>query len=211
MDETQVGYSYSDHTNSGPYVLKGGHFADEMYPGKHLSFSRSLRGTLLSGAISFTWQGEQVYIVKDSYPIFGTAPSDMNLDEDISNRTCDNNGTCYWFLKNTGIGSPNDDVFDAVPGYDELESQYGVTPLEFALAAVAAQDAGGYLANMSISQALPFFKSKKPPKNMFVNLPVCSLDFFHDSWKDSYDTSDPAVQGWDYNVSFSLLLFLDGG
>lgn len=211
VDETQVGYSYSDHVNSGPYVLKGGHFANEFQPGLHVNFGQSLQGTLLSGAIAWIWREEQVYIVKNSYPIDGTANNDANLDADLSNRTCDNNGTCYTYLKNTGMGNYAAQAFQSVPGFDKL-SQFGIDPLQYAQAAVAAQSAGGYFANFTIPQALPFFKNYKPPRNMFNNLLVCSLDFFHDSWKNDYGGSDPSREGWDYNVSVPyLIIFLDDG
>ncbi|KAJ5623719.1 hypothetical protein N7510_000028 [Penicillium lagena] len=198
VDETQVGYSYSDHANSGPFVLKNGVYANEFSLEGKESFAKNLKGSLLSGAISWIWKEEGVFIVKDSYAIDGTLPQNMNLDPDLSNRTCDNNGTCYWFLKNTGIGSPDNDIFNPVPGFDALKD-FGIDALEFAQAADASQAAGGYLANWTMRNTLPFLKKYKPAKNMMVNLPVCPLNYFYDSWKD-IDTSDYDYKGWDSNV-----------
>lgn len=205
VDETQVGYSYSDHANSGPYVLKHGIYANEFSPNGQKSFAKSLKGSLLSGAISWVLKEEGVFLVKLSHAIDGTLPQDMNLDPDISNRTCDNNGTCYWFLKNTGIASPDTDVFKPVPGFDRLKD-FGINDLEFAQAGDASQAAGGYLANWTMKDTLPFIKKYKPAKNMMVNLPVCSLDYFYGSWKD-IDTGDYDYKSWDLNVSFPLLIF----
>ncbi|KAJ5815072.1 hypothetical protein N7474_006849 [Penicillium riverlandense] len=202
VDESQVGYSYSDHANSGPAALKGGAFANQYSADNHTNFANNVKGTLVSGPLSWIWEKEQVYIVKDSYSINGKSPADLDLDSDVSNRTCSNNGTCYWFIKNTGISDPAEDVFDPVPGFDSLQ-KWGLQPLDVAMAAETSQNAGGYLKNWTVPETLPFLRGShgsKPPKALMINLPVCSLDFMHSSWPDQ---SDAGMDGLDWDDSVS--------
>ncbi|KAJ5815183.1 hypothetical protein N7474_006960 [Penicillium riverlandense] len=204
VNESSFEGSYSDSVTSGPYVLKGGDYAKQYHEADHKDFSADIKASLVSGAISWIWEKEQVYIVMDSQRINGKVPSDLVLEPDVKNRTCDSLGKCYWFIKNTAI-STEWDAYDYVPGYDKL-GHWDLDPLDVAQAALASQFAGGYLKNWTIAETLPFLSgtggySAKPAKPLMFNLPVCSLDsaYATDDWPkppNGYSQGDFNDSAW---------------
>ncbi|KAJ5808758.1 hypothetical protein N7474_010027 [Penicillium riverlandense] len=161
---------YSAQSWSGPYVLKGGSFAqsnDKIFD----DYDLALKNSIHSGVISWLWGLEHVFIVSASKQINGKNPCDLDfgseddsdkLGKDMFISACDeDSGTMYWFLK------------------------------EGSIAAVASQDEGGFRANRTMGQAKDFLRGdKKPPLNLIMNVPVCSLDYLEDYWPSEGDVLD---------------------
>lgn len=71
--------SYLDQTNTGPWALSGGHFADSPAPGAISQFSYAASAALNSGTLSWLWIKEEVFIVRVSKDIDGVHPCDLDV------------------------------------------------------------------------------------------------------------------------------------
>ncbi|KAL1978980.1 hypothetical protein VTN96DRAFT_7801 [Rasamsonia emersonii] len=175
---------YSEDPNGVPMALKNGTFAEQIPASKVPTMQASAKAALYSGAISYLWVQEQVYVVKMSKPLYGVKPCDLQMNSKYNDiaKFCDTKtGTAYFYVKNS-VWQEIYEQWPAVPGVNNL-TDWGMDPIDVANAAAASQSAGGYLKNWDPKSALNFFNSKTPPpKNLMFNIPYCDLDLAYSAW-----------------------------
>ncbi|KAJ5316485.1 hypothetical protein PENANT_c019G04582 [Penicillium antarcticum] len=144
---------------------------------------------LATSAINIAWELDSVFIVKVPNKVNGQEPSAMNLAIlDKTARTCDKNGTCYFFIIAQNISNLSDQKWVGVRGLDKL-SKYKITSLDFAQSATWFRDQfSGYITYPNSSAILKSLQGKKtrPFLGYFVNVPV--LDFVKSSATNSNET-----------------------
>ncbi|CAI7606935.1 unnamed protein product [Penicillium glandicola] len=134
---------------------------------------------LATSAINVAWVLDDVFIAKASDDVNKEKPADMDLSilgDDA--RTCDGNGTCYFFIVSQQISNLKDNKWVAAKGLDKL-TNYNITLLEFAKSAEWYQDQfGGYLPELNSSQLLQSLQSNgtRPSLSYFVNMPLVDYD-----------------------------------
>jgi hypothetical protein len=134
---------------------------------------------LATSAINVAWVLDDVFIAKISGDVNKEKAEDMNLSILGDNaRTCDGNGTCYFFIVDQQISNLKDNKWVAAKGLDKLVN-YNITLLEFAKSAEWYQDQfGGYLPELNSSQLLQSLQSNgtRPSLSYFVNMPLVDYD-----------------------------------
>lgn len=184
-----VNNQYSAQSYSGPYALKDGNFAQPVKDGIFDDYEQDMKDAIRSGAISWLWDLEKVFVVAASLPINDKNPCDLDLSsDDMLASSCDTDtGFMYWFLKESKITYSGDE-YDYAPGLGKLPSYPNLSSNALARAANASQAAGGFKANYTMGSAIDFLTGdKKPDTNLMVNVPVCNLDFFHDDLPSELD------------------------
>lgn len=138
-------------------------------------------GTLgfAASAVNLAWEVDSVFIAKASKNINDQKPADIDLailGKDA--RTCDKEGTCYFFIVAQKIENVKNKKWEAVKGLHAI-SQYDMTSLEFAKSAVWFQNQfGGYAAKPNGTELLQSFQAKdtQPRLGYYVSAPVINLD-----------------------------------
>ncbi|KAJ5280443.1 hypothetical protein N7478_005815 [Penicillium angulare] len=184
-----VNNQYSDQTYSGPYALKDGNFAQPVKDGIFDDYEQTMKDAIRSGAISWLWDLEKVFVVAASKPINDKAPCDMDLSsDDLLASSCDKDtGFMYWFLKESSITYCTDE-YDYAPGLGKIANYPDLSAVALAKAANASQATGGYKANYTMGSARDFLTGdNKPEMNLMVNVPVCNLDYFNDDLPSQLD------------------------
>lgn len=131
-----------------------------------------------ASAINVAWALENVYIAKASDKIDNQKPADMDLSILGDNaRTCDDNGTCYFFIVAQNISNVSGN-WTATKGLDKIQ-EYNITLLELAQSATWFQKTfDGYSAQPNATALLQSLQANdtKPNLSYFVNLPVIDFD-----------------------------------
>ncbi|KAJ5108483.1 hypothetical protein N7456_005158 [Penicillium angulare] len=184
-----VNNQYADQSYSGPYALKDGNFAQPVKDGIFDDYEQDMKDAIRSGAISWLWDLEKVFVVAASKSINDKAPCDMDLSsDDLLASSCDKDtGFMYWFLKESTITYCTDE-YDYAPGLDKIVNYPDLSAVALAKAANASQSTGGYKANYTMGSARDFLTgNNKPEMNLMVNVPVCNLDYFNDDLPSQLD------------------------
>lgn len=175
---------YSEDPNGVPMALKNGSFAQQIEASKVPTLQNTAKAALFSGAISYLWVKEQVYVVKMSKPLYGVKPCDLKMNSDFKDiaQFCNKKtGTAYFYVKNS---APSEiyQKWPPAPGVDKLKD-WNLDPIDVANAAAASQSAGGYLKNWDPKGVMKLFDSKTPPvNNLLFNIPYCDLDLAYSAW-----------------------------
>ncbi|KAJ5755773.1 hypothetical protein N7533_005316 [Penicillium manginii] len=131
-----------------------------------------------ASAINVAWSLEKVFVAKASDEIDGKKPADMDLSILGDNaRTCDNNGTCYFFIVAQNISNISGN-WTAAKGLEKIQ-EYNITLLELAQSATWFQKTfDGYSASPNATNLLRSLQANdtKPNLSYFVNLPVVDFD-----------------------------------
>lgn len=131
-----------------------------------------------ASAINVAWALENVYVAKASDKINDQKPADMDLSILGDNaRTCDDNGTCYFFVVAQNISNISGN-WTATKGLDKIQ-EYNITLLELAQSATWFQKTfDGYSAKPNATALLKSLQTNdtKPSLSYFVNLPVVDYD-----------------------------------
>jgi hypothetical protein len=153
---------------------------------------------IATSAINTAWVLDGLFIAKASNGVNGQMPSAMDLKIlDEKARTCDRNGTCYFFIIAQDISKISDQRWMGAKGLGNL-TRYNIPSLEFAKSAAWFQDQfGGYLTYPNSSALLRSLQTKesRPPLSYFVNVPVVDFD------KSVVTKSNETYSGSTNNVS----------
>lgn len=132
-----------------------------------------------TSAINTAWASDEVFIAKASKNIDDKKPADLDLSILGSDaRTCDDKGTCYFFVLAQQISNLRSGKWEGANGLNETE-KYNIKLLEFAQSAAWFQDQfGGYGAQPNASALLKSLQSNetRPTLSYFVNMPVVDYD-----------------------------------
>ncbi|KAJ5111980.1 hypothetical protein N7532_000025 [Penicillium argentinense] len=140
---------------------------------------KAAMGGLGASAVNIAWALDDVFIAKVSSNINDQKPSDMDLPilgDDA--RTCDNNGTCYFFVVAQEISHISKNKWVAAKGLDRV-ANYNMTLLDIAESAAWYQSQfGGYPSAPNSSALLESIQNdeSRPSLSFFVNLPVVNYD-----------------------------------
>lgn len=157
---------------------------------------------------------DNVFIAKASEKIDDQKPADMDLSL-LSNkaRTCDDEGTCYFFIVAQNISNITSKKWTGAKGIEKIE-QYNISLLDIAQSAVWHQKQfKGYSAQPNATALLQSLQAKetKPDLSYFINLPVVDYDKAKNtgSKKDSSEKTFltgltkeiSSIRGWPYAKS----------
>jgi hypothetical protein len=177
-------------------TLKDGLFADDDVGTKDTyAVNNAMLKAMWSGSIGFLWQSQRVFIVKLSTRM----ENDKHVHHPCSDdfplkayhrslaRVCEGD-TAYFFIIKADIIRSNYDWPEIYGADDDTLEQYSLDLLTLAKGAEWTQKTFGFGANFenSTSQAIAdeYLNAKDPskvPKNVFMSVPVCDLDWLKDN------------------------------
>ena len=163
---------------SHPHSIKAQNIKDAFRNTFSLLRKASITGFKAS-AVNIFWTLDDVFIAKASKKINGQKPADLDLSIlDKNARTCDDEGTCYFFIVAQNASNIVSGKWKGAKGIHKIE-QYNVTLLDLAQSATWFQkEFNGYAAQPNSSALLESVQTNqtRPSLSYFVNLPVVDLD-----------------------------------
>ncbi|KAJ5179484.1 hypothetical protein N7492_002694 [Penicillium capsulatum] len=180
---------YSDHTGSAAQLFRDGSFANQLKGSTNISARHQVERGLYSGAISYVWGSQEIFVAVAKGKFNDLEPCDIDLKGTEIWRECVD-GAAYFLVKAERISRPWSQFGD-IYGVDKLHNYGGLTLKDVVVSSAIATKANGYRGTFKDgAHAMDYIKGQGTDR-LYFNLKTCFIDDMDHKSPESESDKNP--------------------